>query len=103
MESYRENLPQTGDLGAYKPSRPRADMAIDTGYARVRRILIGGIFRSHHGVTRCPAEACGIHVLDAAIRRRADDQEVDDGREGHPFQGTPHHGEVQVDGGENSR
>ena len=65
--------------------------------------MIRRVFGCHDGVTSRATEGGGVHVLDAAVRSRANNQEVDDGGEADPLQGTAHHGQAQVDGGENSR
>ncbi len=56
-------------------------MALHAFHARVRRVLIGGVLRLHHGVTGLSAEGHRIHVIDGAITQLAANDDVDHGRE----------------------
>src|SRR5208283_4174080 len=89
MEGHGHDLPQTRKLRPHKPSCSRADMAFDASYAGVGRILVRRVFRGHHSVTGSSAETGRIHVLDAAIRRRRDNEKVERGRKCDPLQSTP--------------
>ena len=99
VESNGNHLPQAGKLRPHEPSRARSDVTLDAGHARVRRILIGGVFGIHHGMARLAAEIGRVHVLDTAVRGGPDDQKIEHGRHGYIFQGATHHGQAKVDGG----
>ena len=98
MERDCSDLAQTRKLRSYEPPGSGPDVTLHTSHAGVRRILVGRIFRGHHGVTRGAAETRRIHVFNAAIRSCTNDQEVDHRGEAYPLQGPANDWETKVDG-----
>ena len=72
-------------------------------HARMRRTLIGAELRSHHGVTRLPAERGGVHVGDALIGRKTENHDVQERGDTDKHQAVPYHRRLHVDGGINGR
>ncbi len=72
-------LVKARELAAYEPRRPRADVALHAFNPGVRRSLMGGEFRLHHGMTCLPAERDTVHIVHRAVGKLAGDDYVDHG------------------------
>ena len=74
MEGHRKDLAHAGELAAHEPGSAGTDVAFDALHARVRRFLVGGVLRLHHGVAGLAAERHRIHVIDGAVAELAGHQ-----------------------------
>ena len=77
----RHDLPDAVDLRLDGPGGAGADVAARAGHARVRRVQVGAVLGRHDLVAREPAEARGLHVLDAHVGRERQDDDVQDRQE----------------------
>ena len=74
-------------------------MAFHALDVRVRRILIGRKFRGHHGMAGLPAEVLRIHIGNAFIGGKGENQDIQE-RSGRDEQQTvPNHRNLKVNFG----
>ena len=78
-------------------------MALDTSHPRVRRILIGRVLRGHYAVASGSAETHRVHILHATVGGGPNDKEIEHCSHDYPFQSTPDHRQLQVNGRINLR
>src|SRR5450756_1137674 len=97
LERHREDLPHSRYLCPHEPGSARPDVAVDAGPPGVRRGLVGPEFRLHDGVARLAAELRGVHVFDAAVGRRAEEQGVDAAQDDDENESASQHRLAQVD------
>src|SRR5262245_24724829 len=51
----------------HEPRTSRADMATHTLHMGMSRVLIRGVFRTHHLMTNRPAKLIRVHILHARV------------------------------------
>ena len=103
VERDRINLAQARKFRLREPARAGPDMALHARDALVRRVLVGGEFRLHHGVAGLPAKADRVHVLDALIRSDAEYHAVRQSEPANPAGDLAHRGYREIDSRINRR
>ena len=93
------DLSEPVELGFDEPRGAGADVALDAGDPRVRRILVGGELGLHDGVAGLAAELDGLHLFDREEGGGAEDDGVERGQDDDDRRDATHLGIVEIEFG----
>jgi hypothetical protein len=97
LQRHGEHLANSRDLGAHEPRRAGPDVTFDAGDPGVGRIHVRRVLRRHDRVAALSAELRRVHVLDAEVGRRAEDQDVQGGRDRDQDHRAPQRRMLEID------